>query len=172
MKITPLDIDKHEFSLRFRGYEPEEVRAFLRLVAEDYESASREVMTLRARVAQIEEDLSAYKEREKILKNTLLSAQKMSEDIKARALTDADLLLKEAEVKADRIIGQAQGRATKIENSLAELKILKGQLRQKIRATVELVENVMRVQDEEDAADEKLRFLKRDVLLSDDLTGS
>jgi len=172
MKITPLDIEKHEFSLRFRGYEPEEVRAFLRLVAEDYEAVSKEVLSLRSRVSQLEEDLSAHKEREKILKNTLLTAQKMSEDMKARALTDADLLLKEAEVKADRIVAQAQGRATKIENSIAELKIIKGQLRQKVRATVELVENVMRVQDEEDAADEKLRFLKRETLLSDDLTGS
>ena len=49
----------------------------------------------------------------------------------------------------------------RIENNLAELKILRGQMRQKMRSTIELVENVMRVQDEEDAADDKLRFLKR-----------
>ena len=68
---------------------------------------------------------------------------------------------KEAELKAERIVSQAQVRATKLENSIAELKIMKGQLRQKIRGALELVENVLRVQDEEDAADDKLRVLRR-----------
>jgi cell division initiation protein len=161
MKITPLDIRKHEFAIRFRGCDLDEVRSFLQLVSEEYEAAMRDGGELKGRVQFLEEELTAYREREKILKNTLLSAQKMSEEIKDSAQKEAELILKEAEIKADRLISQAQVRATKIENSITELKIVKGQLRQKVQATLEMIENVIRVQAEEDEADDKLRFMKR-----------
>jgi len=161
VRITPLDIQKHDFPVKFRGFDTDEVRSFLQLVAEAFEGVIKEAAGHKTRVTQLEDDLAGYREREKILKNTLLSAQKMSDDMKENARKEADLMIKEAEIKADRLVSQAQVRATKFENAISELKLMKAQLRQKLQATVEMVEHVTRLQEEEDAADDKLRFAKR-----------
>jgi cell division initiation protein len=171
MKITPLDIQKHEFpSRRWGGYDPDEVRSFLQLVAEAYEEVARELLALQEELKHVKGELEGHREREKILKNTLLQAQGMVEEIKDRAEKQATLVVKEAEIKAERLLSQAMVKATKVENSIAELKILRNQLRQKLQGTLAMVDNVLKVQAEEEVEDEKLRFLRKDgSSLEDDL---
>jgi cell division initiation protein len=163
MRITPLDIQKHEFPVRrFGGYDPEEVRSFLQLVAEAHEEVAREVMRLQEELKHMREELDGHREREKILKNTLLQAQGMVEEIKDRSEKQASLVVKEAEIKAERLVSQAMVKTTKVENSIAELKLLKNQLRHKLRSTLAMVESVLSAQAEEEAEDDKIRFLRKD----------
>jgi cell division initiation protein len=170
MKITPLDIQKHEFPVRrWSGYDPDEVRSFLQLVAEAYEEVARDVLRLQEELKHVKEELEGHRERERILKNTLLQAQGMVDEIKDRADKQAALVVKEAEIKAERLISQAMVKTTKVENSIAELKILRNHLAQKLRSTLAMVEGVLNAQAEEDAEDDKLRFLgKREQALEDD----
>ena len=163
MKITPLEIQKHEFSVRrWGGYDPEEVRSFLSLVAEAHEEVAREALRLHVDIKHVTEELEGHREREKILKNTLLQAQAMSDEIKERAEKQATLKVKEAELKGERVVSQAMVKATRYENSITELKILRNQLRQRLQSTLAMVNTVLRTQDEEESEEDKLRFLRRD----------
>ena len=151
MKITPLDIQKHEFSVRrWGGFDPDDVRSFLQDVAESYEEVARETRDLQEELKHVKSELEGHREREKILKNTLLQAQSMVEDIQSRAEKQASLVVKEAEIKAERLTNQAMVKATKVENSISELKILRNQLRQKLQGTIGMVESVLKVQAEEE----------------------
>jgi len=85
----------------------------------------------------------------------------MSDEIKERAEKQAGLVIKEAEIKAERVLAQAMARATKVENAITEIKILRNQMRQRLQATLAMVENVLTVQGEEEAEEEKVRFLRK-----------
>jgi cell division initiation protein len=162
MKITPIDIQRQEFKQKLKGYDTDEVRTFLQVVSEEYEKLVKENVVLQDELKQLREAVQEHKEREKILKNTLLTAQKVSEDMKEAAQKEADLILKEAEIKAERLLSQAQIRANKIESTISEMKIQKTQLRSKILSAVRMVQETIELQDREDEKDERLGFLKRE----------
>ena len=105
--LTPLEIQKQQFSRVFKGYNADEVRAYLSLVAEEIENLVRDVDRLARENAMQREDLDDHSQRERILKDTLLSAQKVSEDVKANARKEAELIVKDAELLAERVVGQA-----------------------------------------------------------------
>jgi len=167
MKITPLDIQKHEFPTVRKGYDVDEVRDFLLIISEEFEGALTDLMDLRDQVSSLSEECQEFKNREKILKNTLLTAQKMSQEVKENASKEANLIVKEAELKADRIISQAQVRATKIEASITELKIQKNQMRMRVKAALEQLQELLKFQETEDVQNEKIRFMRK----TEDLIG-
>lgn len=137
MRITPLDIRKHTFPRRVPGYDREEVDAFLRMVAEDYEGLVRETDRLRKQLVQLKtrvEDLTAN---ESVLQETLTTAQKLSEDLKRTAAKEAEVLVGEAEIKAEKILGAAHRRAAKLAEEIREMKALKTRLAAAVRATIE-----------------------------------
>lgn len=137
MRLTPLDIQNHRFSNRMRGCDPHEVEAFLRLVAEDFEGLVRESDALREQVRSLEfrvEDLSAN---ERALRETLVTAQEMSEDLKRTALKEAELTVSEAEVKGEKILDAAHRRAAKLAEDIRELKGLRTRLGSALRSNIE-----------------------------------
>jgi cell division initiation protein len=137
MRITPLDIRNHSFPRRIHGYDRDEVDTFLRMVAEDYEGLVRETERLRKQAVQLQtrvEDLSAN---EKVLQETLTTAQKLSEDLKRTAAKEAEIRVGEAEIKAEKILGAAHRRAAKLTEDIREMKTLKTRLAAAVRATIE-----------------------------------
>lgn len=123
--ITPAAVRQQEFSIGWRGYVPGEVRTFLEEVAEAITVLMQENQTLRSDLARQEEDLSEYKRREQLLKDTLINAQQVIEAMKANAQKEAEILIHEAELKAERILQEAFSRQGKIRNDIDELKRLK-----------------------------------------------
>ena len=101
MKITPLDIQQQEFKRSFFGHEPREVRNFLDLCSDTVETLVRENAALRDEVAKREGEMARYREREQILQDTLLTAQRMSEDMKANAHKEAEIMLAQAELEGE-----------------------------------------------------------------------
>ena len=85
MKISPMDIQRQVFGKRFRGFDVDEVRAFLAVVAEEVAALQREKDQVDQQLRHLEQIVSEHRERETILKNTLLTAQKASEDIRESA---------------------------------------------------------------------------------------
>ena len=160
MKLMPMDVQRQSFPTRFRGLDPEEVRQYLTLVAEELASLQQardlleqEVQTLRALVDE-------HHQRETILKNTLLTAQRLSEEIKEASHKQAELVVKEAELKADQLLGLAQTRASALEHDILDLHNQRQCLRADVRG---LIGHLTRVLDLEEEAeqDQNLRFLKR-----------
>ena len=137
MKITPLDLRSHDFPRQLAGYAREEVDQFLRLVAEDYESALRESEQQREQIARLEARLEELTAHEQILKDTLTMAQKLSEDLKRTAIKEAEVMVSEAEIKGEKVLDAAHRRAAKLAEDIREMKQLKGRLSASVRATIE-----------------------------------
>jgi cell division initiation protein len=159
--LTPLEILKQTFSTGFRGYHPDEVRGYLSLVAEEIERLVREVDRLERENSHLREDLDDHSQRERILKDTLLSAQKVSEDVKANARKEAELIVKDAELLADRVISQAMSRVADIEKAIQDLKIERMALRNKLESTLQNVEQMIALDAEQQAADQPITALFR-----------
>lgn len=160
MKISPMDIERQAFARRLRGYDRDEVRTFLTLVAEEVARLQRERDSLSQEVQHLHGLLDEHRDRETILKNTLLTAQKVSEDIRETARKQAEAVVKESELQADRLLELAQARAHEVERAIMELRAHRTGLRTDIRALVTRLTHLLDLQEEAELED-NLRFLKR-----------
>jgi len=157
--LTPLEIQKQTFSRTIKGYNPDEVRAYLHLVAEEIERLVRDNDRLSREVAVLREDLEDHSNRERILKDTLLSAQKVAEDLTTNARKEAELIVKDAELLADRVIGQAMQRVGDLERSIGDLKIDRRAARNKLQATLDTIQQMVILDAEEEANEMPLTSL-------------
>jgi cell division initiation protein len=160
MKISPMDIQRQTFAKRFLGFDPEEVRTYLSLVAEEVAALQRERDTIEQQLQNMQGLLDEHREREVILKNTLLTAQRVSEEIRENAEKKAETLIREAEIQADRLVELAQARAHEVERSILELRAHRTGIRTDIRAFMTRLTHLLDLQEEAELED-NLRFLKR-----------
>ena len=128
MRITPLDVRNHPFQRRLSGYDREEVDAFLRMVADDYEAVVRESEGLRENARKLEIRVTELSANEAILQETLTTAQMLSEDLKRTAVKEAEIRVGEAEINAEKILAAAHRRAAKLAEDIRELKQLRSRL--------------------------------------------
>jgi cell division initiation protein len=122
MNITPLDITQKQFRKAFRGFDAEEVEAFLSLVASEFEGLAREAAALREAGQRKDEELAEHRGRERVLQETLVAAQQASEEIREAARKEAEITLSDAELQAEKIVQSAHGRFLKIVDDISELK--------------------------------------------------
>jgi cell division initiation protein len=101
-----------------------------------------------------------HRERESILKNTLLTAQKVAEDIRENARKEAETIVKQADLQGDRLLDLAQTRAHDVERGILEMRGHRTALRTDIRAIVTRLTHLLDLQEEAEVED-NLRFLKR-----------
>ncbi len=161
MKLTPLDIQRQSFQKRFRGVDPDEVSTFLNVVAEEMEELRGENEKLQEGTRRLSTLLTEHHEREQILKNTLVTAQRTSEEIKENAKKQSQMLLREAELAADRLIEAAQSKAHDIEKDILELRVQKRQVQNSILATIANLRNLIKLMEESEIEQDKLSFLRR-----------
>lgn len=160
MKILPMDIQRQSFGQKLRGFDPEEVRAYLAIVAEEVASIQGDRDRLDQEVQNLKTLLDEHRQREVILKNTLLTAQRVSEEIKENARKQAENVVREAEMQGDKLIELAQNRAHEVERSILDLRGWRSSLRTDIRSFVTRVSQLLDLQEEVEVED-NLRFLKR-----------
>jgi cell division initiation protein len=160
MKISPMDIQRQTFAAGWRGYDKEEVRTYLGLVAEELAALQRERDLLHQQSQNLQAVVDEAREREAILKNTLLTAQRASEEIRENARRSADSTIKEAELQADRLLELAQARAHEVERGILDLRGHRTTLRTDIRAFITRLTHLLDLQEEAELED-NLRFLKR-----------
>ena len=120
---TPLDVRQAKFSTSMRGYERAEVNAFLLEAADGYEQAMRENERLRHEVARLEASLTQYRELEGALKGALMSAQRVSDDMKETASLDAARIVREAEGRAELITQKAQAALEDIQREIDGMRL-------------------------------------------------
>lgn len=151
--LTPLDIQKQTFNTTFRGYSVDEVRAYLHLIAEELERLLKESEKLSSENVLLREEVSDYRDRERMLKDTLLSAQRVSEEIRNNADKEAEIIVKEAELRSEKMIGQAMARVGDIERAIQDLKIERKALRNKVQSTLTMFEQMVALDAEQEASD-------------------
>lgn len=160
MKISPMEIQKQSFSRTLRGFDRDEVRSYLGLVAEEVAELQRARAELEQEAQLLRASLDEYRQREAILKNTLLTAQKVSEEIKENARSQAQTVVREAELQADRLLELAQGRAHDVERGILDLRAQRTGLRTEVKALIDRLGRIIELEEEAELTD-NLRFLRR-----------
>ena len=160
-RLTPLEIQKHEFSRKWKGVDPVEVESFLSIIAEEMEDLVRANAELETRTRRLEEENEEHRERERILKETLLAAQRASEDIRASAQKQAEMIVREAHDASERMTHNALQRSAEIEKAIHELKIQRANFRLQLQKMLELFQTVLEFDREEDDKERPLSYLTR-----------
>lgn len=148
MKLTPLDIRKQTFKKKgMGGLDPAEVQAFLEMVSAELEELIRENTSLAERMQGLDGKIEDYRRMEKTLQDTLMSAQKTSDELRENAEKRAELLLREAQFKADQIIGEARARLMDLQRQIADLKNLRSAYLAKFRSLLESHMDMLQFQE-------------------------
>jgi cell division initiation protein len=162
MNVTPLDLRQQKFKTVMRGYDRGEVDALLAEVADDYEGAIREADRLRQEVARLEAALAEHKSEEKSLKNTLMSAQRLADELRETAGRDAERVVRDAESRADLLIQKAQARHEELQKEIDGLRSRRRETETSVEAIINALKNTLdfvREQDQRER-DDKIRLLR------------
>ena len=143
MKVTPLDLRQHRFRSTVRGFDRAEVLAFLKEAADDYEQALRENDQLREALTRSEEVVKEHKEREANLRNTLLTAQKLADDVRHNAKQDAKVIVREAQSRADLVLQKAQGRVQDVEREITQLQLKRSDVESSLEASISALHHAL-----------------------------
>ena len=122
LKITPLDIRRQEFSRKVRGFDPDEVETFLEMMADEFEALTKENAELKDRIINLDSQVTSFREMEKTLQDTIVTAQKARDEAKSDAHKEAEFIVREAELKAERWIEEARHEVMALKRELANLK--------------------------------------------------
>lgn len=164
-KITPLDIQQRQFRIKFRGFDIREVDIFLEQVANSLEAIEIEVNGLREENRRLNLEIKGHREREDSFKRALLNSQQTIEQMKENARKEAELVIADAEVKAEKILNHAHNRLSQLHADMAELKRQRAQVEVQIRSILEAHSKLLDISQEElnvlDEEDAKLKILKK-----------
>jgi len=122
MRITPLDIRKQEFRKGMRGLDAEEVYAFLSTVGDEYEAVLNDNKAVRGRLLELDDKVQEYRTMEKTLRDTLLTAERVTVEAKDNARREASLIIKEAQIEADRSLRDIKSEAMKLRQEVSQLR--------------------------------------------------
>ena len=165
MKMTPLDIQQQQFKMKFRGFDVREVDTFLEQMANAFESLQIENSRLHQEIKRLQLEAQAYREREESFKRAMLNSQKVLEQMKQNARKSAELVVAEAEVKAEKLLSRAQNRLSQLHEDIAELKRQRSQIEVQIRSVIEGHAKLLEIGKEEsrirEEEDSKLKLFKQ-----------
>ncbi len=137
MKITPLDIQQKRFTRTFRGYDRDEVEAFLALAAAAFEDLVKELHAMREDLQRKEEEIAAHRGHERALQETLVTAQKASDEIRESARREGEIAIAEAEIQAEKIVQGAHQRFLRVVDDIHEMRRLRIQFETQVRSLVD-----------------------------------
>ncbi|MCX8034237.1 MAG: DivIVA domain-containing protein [Thermodesulfovibrio sp.] len=137
MRITPLDIQQKQFKVKFRGFDMEEVYNFLEIIREDLEEILKENSMLKEKVTILENQLEEYRKIEQSIRDTLMTAQKLVDEYQTNMRKEAELIIKEAELKAENILKEAQEKVVKIHEDIVDLKGIRRHFKEEIKRLIE-----------------------------------
>ena len=160
-RLSPLEIQKQTFNKGLKGYSVDDVRAYLHLVAEEIERLLKDLDRAVRENQRYREELSEHADREQILEGTLLSAQRVSEEVKSNARKEAELIVKDAELLSERLINQAMSRVGDLERTIQELKIERKAARNKLSSTLDTFQQLLMLDVEEEANELPITSLYR-----------
>jgi cell division initiation protein len=165
MNLSKIDLLNKRFSKSFRGYCRTEVDQLLQEAAEAIGDLSEDKKELHRRVADLEASLAEHKQREETLRDTLMTTQRMIDDLKANARREAQLIIDEAQAKAEAILNRAHLRLAQLHEDIAELKRQRTQFEVKLRSLLDahlrMLEMENQDQEQLEALESKLKFFKK-----------
>ncbi len=155
MRITPVDIRNQQFGKSFRGYDPSEVDSYLEMVCSTLEDLIKENAGLKEKLSSVESTLIGYRDLEGNLKAALVTAQKSAEEIRENATKEAQLLMRETKLKADRNLEETHNTLSGLKKQIADLQNTKREYLARLKSLVETHLRVLESMEEEDQAYKK-----------------
>jgi len=159
MIVSPLDLRQQKFRTRLRGFDTIEVTAFLAAVADDYEGALRETDRIRHDLTRTEALLNEHREHEQNLKSTLMTAQKLADDIKTSAHHEALRIIRDAETRSDLLLEKTQARLEDVQREIDGLKLKRRDVETTIESTIQTLRNTLEYVHEQEAHDRDDKIL-------------
>ena len=165
MGVTSLVVKQKEFKTRFRGFDVQEVDAFLEDVAAQLDALDIRVQGLTEEKRRLDLENQGYRKRENAMKNAMIQSQKVLDQMKENAKKSSQNIIASAEVEAEKILSRAHKRLSQLHSDIIELKRQRIQLEMQISAVLESHSKLLEMTKEENkAADETyatLRFINR-----------
>ena len=138
MRLSPVDIRQQQFTAKmFRGVDPREVGAFLDDVADDYETTLRDNALLKEQLSGHEERSRGIADTERALKDTLVTTQRLAEEMKENARREAELIVREASLSGEKLMEEARSDEAKLRIEIQSLKRVRRQLIEELREIVQ-----------------------------------
>ncbi len=159
MNVSPLDLRQQRFATSLRGFDKIEVTSFLLAVADDYETALRETDRLRQDLSRMEAILNEHREQEKSLQSTLITAQKLADDIRKNAELEAQRIIREAEGRSDLLLEKTSARLEDVQREIDGMKLKRKSVETSIEATIQTLRNTLEYVREQDERDREERLL-------------
>jgi cell division initiation protein len=171
MNVSPLDLRQQRFRNTLRGFDKIEVTSFLMAVADDYEQALRETDQLRQDLMRMEVVVAGHREHEKSLQTTLLTAQKLAEDMKANAEEEARRIIREAQGRSDLLLEKTQARLEDIQREIDGLRLKRRDVETTIESTIQTLRNTLEYVREQEAREREDKILLHRPRLGDTQDG-
>jgi len=159
MKVTPLDLRQQKLRIVMRGYDRNEVDALLNEVADDYEQALREQDRLHQELLRMEAVLAEHREHERNLRNTLLTAQRLADEIREHAEQEARRIVEEAESRSELVFQQTQGRLEEVQRDIDNLKMKRRDVETTLQSAIATLRNALEFVREQDQKDREDKIL-------------
>jgi cell division initiation protein len=149
MKITPMDIQQQQFKGKMiNGLDPDDVDSFLQQVAGEMEELIRENGELKERLNRNAATMAEMEAREAQLRETMLAAQRITEEMKSNAQKEAQLVVSEAELKGERILANAEKKLVELNQQIQELKRDRVRFESGFRGLIDTYSKLLSVGDE------------------------
>jgi cell division initiation protein len=149
MNISPIDIQQQQFKGKmFGGLDSNDVDAFLQVVSMEMEGLIRENADLKEQNRKASAEIEETRQRENSLRETMLAAQKITEEMKANAKRESTLIISEAELKAERLLADAENRLLQLGNQIQDLRREKLQFETSFRSILENHLKLLTINDE------------------------
>lgn len=144
MRITPMDVRQQQFTVRmFRGFDVQEVDTFLEDLAADYEALLKENALLKEQLQALEGRTRGLEDRERVLQETLVTTQRVVEEMKESARREATLIVREAELRGEKVVEAARATEATLQADLTALKRMRRQLAESLRSTVDMYQRLL-----------------------------
>ena len=150
MKITPLDIQHKVLDTQWRGYHKTQVDQFLEEISESVEVLTKENLVFKEKLSGKEEELAQLKRAESTLTSTLISTQSFVDQLKRGAQRDADLIVKEAELKAEEILSQSRAELVEMRRIISGLRQQRALVLDRLRSTLSAFHRLVEVEEQPD----------------------
>jgi cell division initiation protein len=156
MRVAPLDLRQHRFRTVLRGFDKTEVVALLTEAADDYEHALREVDRLRQDLIRVETLLQEHRDREASLRNMLLTAQRLADEMKEAAQNEARVIVKEAQGRADLLLQKSQVRLEDVERDINEMRLRRRDVEGSLEASIQALYRALEFIRDQDRPDDRV----------------
>jgi cell division initiation protein len=159
MKIAPQDILTQQFAVKVKGFDRDEVKNFLIQVSETLENEIQDKEKIRKNLEKVRQKLEKFEKREEILRDTLVSAQKFSAEIKTNSQKESELIIREAEMKGEEIVKSAIERQKDLKEEIRSLKFKRREIETDLVNMLNSLKELIESYQKEDEEFDKVEYL-------------